>query len=169
MTAAVPLRVITQVDVRASIRRAKASLEKAAEEIIWQIEMETWRTLGYGSWDAMREAEYGDAAFMVPRRQRPELVARMRSAGLTQQQIADTAGVTHTTVQRDLNAQMCNEGDPEPPMIANSRGQQRPASYAPPHPTPNPDAHPKADAEEAPTPATTVCPTCGGTGKVYTS
>lgn len=62
----VPLRVITPADTRASIRRAKRNLEKAAEEIIWQIEMEGWRTLGYTSWGAMREAEYGAAAFMVP-------------------------------------------------------------------------------------------------------
>ena len=62
----VPLQVITPADTRASIRRAKRSLEKAAEEILWQIEMEGWRTLGYSSWQAMREAEYGGAAFMVP-------------------------------------------------------------------------------------------------------
>lgn len=43
----VPLQVITSSDVRASIRRAKKSLEDAAKEIVWQIEMEAWRTLGY--------------------------------------------------------------------------------------------------------------------------
>lgn len=62
----VPLQVITPADTRDSIRRAKKSLEAAAKEIVWQIEMEGWRTLGYSSWGAMREAEYGGAAFMVP-------------------------------------------------------------------------------------------------------
>ena len=89
----VPLQVITPADVQASIRRAKKSLESAAKEIVWQIEMEAWRTLGYTSWSAMREAEYGGAAFMVPSKSRPEIVARIRAAGLTQQEIAATAGV----------------------------------------------------------------------------
>lgn len=97
----IPFRVITPDDVRASIKRAKGSLEKAAEEIVWQVEMEGWKTLGYKSWDAFREAEYGGAAFMVPAKQRPELVARMRATGLTQQEVADTAGVTTKTIKRD--------------------------------------------------------------------
>ncbi len=152
----VPLRIITPGDVRASIKRAKRSLEKAAEEIVWQVEMEAWKTLGYTSWSVMREAEYGGAAFMVPARQRPELVARMRATGLTQQDIADTAGVSRTTVVADLNA----DSDIEPPAtITNSRGQQRPATY-----TPDKEKADPVAAESAPTQVT--CPTCGGTGKV---
>lgn len=159
----VPLEVITPGDVRASICRARKSLEKAAEEIVWQVEREAWRTLGYTSWDAMREAEYGDAAFMVPRKQRPELVSRMRGAGLTQQQIADTAGVSQDTVHRDLNTDIGNEDAPAP-TITNSRGQQRPASYQS-HHEDAPDATTDpAPAEPAVTTAT--CPTCHGTGKV---
>lgn len=72
----------------------------------------------------MRESEYGGAAFMVPAKNRPELVARMRAKGLTQQEIADTAGVSHQTVGRDLaNVQMDIE---KPTSIHTSRGQQRP-------------------------------------------
>lgn len=74
----IPLQVITSADVRASIKRARRSLELAAAEIVWQIEMEAWRTLGYSSWTAMREAEYGGAAFMVPSK-----ADRERLAGLT--------------------------------------------------------------------------------------
>ncbi len=68
-TGGVPLTIITPNDVRASIGRAKRDLEKAAVEIVWQLEMEGWRTLGYKTWSAMREAEYGGAAFMVPGKQ----------------------------------------------------------------------------------------------------
>jgi len=95
--------VITEADVRRSVDTARSSLRSAAEEIVWQIEHEAWRVLGYPDWDAMREAEYGGAAFMVPRQERRELVARLRDAGLTQQQIADTAGVAQTTVSADLS------------------------------------------------------------------
>lgn len=109
----VPLQVITPADVHASIGRARRSLEKAAEEIVWQIEMEAWRTLGYSSWKAMREAEYGGAAFMVPSKSRPEIVARIKEIEvgrtarggpkrLTDQEIAETAGISRTQVKRDL-------------------------------------------------------------------
>jgi uncharacterized protein (DUF433 family) len=156
----VPLRVITPDDVRASIKRAKRSLEKAAEEIVWQVEMEAWKTLQYPSWDAMREAEYGGAAFMVPRRQRPELVARMRRTGLTQREIADTAGVTQQQVSNDLRLNT-NFGNEQPETITNARGQQRPATYSP---SPTKEKADSVAPEPAPTKVT--CPTCGGTGKV---
>lgn len=111
----VPIRLITPDDVRASVKRAKGSLRLFAEEIVWQIEMEGWRTLGYSSWDAMREAEYGANAFMVPKKDRPELVDRMRKAGLTQQVIAKTAGVSVGTVNSDLTFSSEND-DPSRPF-----------------------------------------------------
>lgn len=75
--------------------------------------MEAWRTLGYPSWGAMREAEYGGAAFMVPSKNRPELVARIKaievgrttrgeSKHLTNQEIADMVGVSESQVRSDL-------------------------------------------------------------------
>lgn len=173
----VPLQVITPADVRASIRRAKKSLEEAAAEIVWQIEREAWRTLGYSSWTAMREAEYGGAAFMVPSKSRPEIVARIRAAGLTQQEVAATAGVAKATVQNDLKA---NSGL-EPPTITNSRGQQRPAAYTRTEPDvidaeivdeeighQTGEILPQKATDPAPAESvtTTACPTCNGTGKV---
>lgn len=180
----IPLQVITPADVRASIARARRSLERAAEEIVWQIEMEAWRTLGYSSWGAMREAEYGGAAFMVPSKSRPELVARIRAKGLTQQEIADTAGVSRPTVASDLASM------PNPDIeVTNSRGQQRPATYTRTERDDVIDAElveddepvhvntetgevidsPNATTDPAPAESaviTTTCPTCHGTGEV---
>lgn len=178
----IPLQIITPADVRASIGRAKRSLEKAAEEIVWQIEMEGWRTLGYLSWGAMREAEYGGAAFMVPSKNRPELVERMRAKGLTQQEIADTAGVAESTIRNDLNRNFADEDMSA--TVTNSRGQQRPATYTrtesdvidaevveddePIHV--NTQTGEVMDATTDPVPAGSAiaitCPTCHGTGKV---
>lgn len=109
----VPLEVITPNDVRASVRRAKKSLEKAAEEIVWQIEREAWRTLGYKSWDAMRQAEYGGAAVILPTKVRPEIVrklkeipvgktARGKDKHLTDKEVAETLGVSTSQVSNDL-------------------------------------------------------------------
>lgn len=157
----IPLQVITPDLVRASIRRARRNLEAAAEEIVWQIEMEAWRTLGYPSWTAMREAEYGGAAFMVPSKSRPEIVARIKAVEvgrtvrggpkhLTDQEIADTVGVDRTTVKRDLGMD-----DKKVHLDQNVDL--------------NDDV---IDAEivedEAPPKAvpTITCPTCNGTGRV---
>lgn len=177
----VPIQVITPNDVRASIRRARKSLEDAASEIVWQIEMEAWRTLGYSSWTAMREAEYGGAAFMVPSKSRPEIVARIREKGLTNAEIAATAGVHESTVSRDLaNASSA------PDAITNSRGQQRPATYQRTQRdddvidaevvegdelhvnTETGEILPNKTTDPAATEPveTTTCPTCHGTGKV---
>ncbi len=117
---------IAYADVRESIAVAKSHGEKFFEQIVWQVENEVWTILGYKSWDEMREAEYADMGVVAPRADRPELVQRLRSKGLTQQQIAGTLGVSHQTVGRELNVQMDNE--PAEP-ITNSRGQQRPATY----------------------------------------
>lgn len=122
--------VVTEGAVRRSVERGKASLEAAAKEVVWQIKHRAWEVLGYPDWDAMREAEYGGAAFMVPRHERPEIVAQLRAEGMTQQQIADTAGVTQRQVSSDLNRNTSNEGEPAA-KVTNSRGQERPATYAP--------------------------------------
>lgn len=179
----IPLQVITPDLVRASIRRARRNLEAAAEEIVWQIEMEAWRTLGYPSWSAMREAEYGGAAFMVPSKSRPEIVARIKavevgrtvrgnSKHLTNQEIADTVGVGRTQVHYDLhgrpNEKFTSEQnvDPDDDIIdAEIVEDYEPVNF---------DARtgevldtPKAtDPAPAESVNTTTCPTCAGTGKV---
>lgn len=137
--------VIAYADVRTSVDNAKASLEEAANEIVWQIENHVWTALGYADWNEMREAEYGGAAFLVPRADRSELVTRMRKAGLTQQDIASTAGVSVGTVNGDLKFSSENEAAATEPII-NSRGQSRPAAYARPS---SPVAESEPTAEEA--------------------
>lgn len=122
-------------EVHSSVSRARTHLEQAAEEVVWQVASRAWESLGYIDWDQMREEEYGGIAVIVPRADRPELVAKLRGEGLTQQAIADTLGVSHQTVGRDLNVQMDNEAA-EQAVVTNARGQQRPASYAP-RPEPN--------------------------------
>ena len=163
----VPLQVITPDDVRASIARARRSLERAAEEIVWQIEMEAWRTLGYSSWGAMREAEYGGAAFMVPSKSRPEIVARMRAKGLTQKEAAATAGVSVPTIKRDEHPEWKGSNDPsnddvvdaeiveddEPIHVNTATGEVI-------------DPDETTDPVAAESVATVTCPTCHGTGKV---
>lgn len=171
----VPLQVITPSEVRGSIRRAKKSLEDAAKEIVWQIEMEAWRTLGYSSWTSMREVEYGGAAFMVPSKSRPEIVARIKAIEigrtargdakhLTDQEIADTVGVSRSRVQDDLNGnhkksplgQNVEVGDLDDDVI-DAEIVEDDESF---------DAPKATDPAPAEPVIAITCPTCAGTGKV---
>ncbi len=118
---------VTEQQVRESIATASTHLEKAAEQIVWQVQNKAWLTLGYASWDEMREKEYGKHAVMVPRADRLHLVSGLRKEGLTITQIADTIGVGKSTVGR-LNSQLGNESQPD--TVINSRGQERPTTYS---------------------------------------
>lgn len=128
---------LTANEARASVTRAKTAGVTFAEEVVRQVEGRAWLSLGYVSWDDMRQEEYGDFAVMLPRAPRQELAAAMRRAGQTQQSIADTAGVSVDTIQRDLKAADAVLTGP----IQTSRGE-RPATYATQTPAP-------ADAGEA--------------------
>lgn len=93
---------ITVDEVDASIARVIASAESIWDEWAWQVENKTWLVGNrWSSWEEMRHAAYGSlTSISAPRAERPELVARFRRAGLTQQQTADTLGVERRTVQR---------------------------------------------------------------------
>ncbi|MFF2452127.1 hypothetical protein [Isoptericola sp. NPDC058082] len=104
MSADVDTTAMTEAEARASVDEAKQSITRFAECIVEQVERRAWLALGHGSWAEMREAEYGgEASFLVPTAKRRELVARLRAAGLTQREIAATAGVAERTVRYDLN------------------------------------------------------------------
>ena len=91
--------MVTEAEVRASVRRVIEHAESIWDEWAWQVEHRTWTVLGYDSWDEMRRGEYGAlTSVSAPRAERPELVARFRGAGLTQRQTADTLGVTEQTI-----------------------------------------------------------------------
>lgn len=128
----VPFQVITPDDVRESIRRTRFHLVKAAAGIAWQVEMETWVTLGYRSWDEMREAEYGGIAVIVPKEDRLDLVGRLHAAGLTQKSIAATIGVDERTIRRDLTTgQMSGSDDVIEAEIVEDEVQPRPRRRKP--------------------------------------
>jgi len=168
----IPIQIITTADVRASIGRAKRSLEKAADEVIWQIEMEAWKTLGYPSWAAMLKAEYGGAACMLPTGSRPQVAVRLKEITvgttarggpkrLTNQGIADTIGVSERQVKRDLADN--KEGQMSPPVASAPDDDVIDAEIVE-------DDEPTPDATTDPVPAESAtavtCPTCHGTGKV---
>lgn len=129
----VPVQLITPDDVRESIRQTRWHLGNAAARIAWQVEMETWVTLGYRSWDEMREAEYGGIAVIVPKEDRLDLVGRLHAAGLTQKSIAATIGVDERTIRRDLATGQMSGGDDviEAEIVEDEEHEPRPRRRRP--------------------------------------
>lgn len=126
--------VPTADEARASIDRARTHAQGFWAEVKWQVESNAWEALGYESLDQMWDAEYMALNVGIARSDRPELVASFRKAGQTQQQIADKLNVARTTVLNDLrDVNVKNDNEP-PATVTNSRGQERPATYARPAP-----------------------------------
>jgi hypothetical protein len=144
MTALVPH--MSEASARASVERARTHLEAAAEEVVRQINGRAWIALGYESWDDMREAEYRGAAVIVPRADRPELVARLRAEGLSQKQIGDTIGVSQRQVSTDLSDVRNSSNVDLPATRVDSVGREQPTTYAP----RAQDVPPASDAVERP-------------------
>lgn len=58
--------------------------------------------LGYESWAAYVDGEFGDARIQLPPEMRRKAVEELRLAGASQREIGHTLGVSHTQVRRDL-------------------------------------------------------------------
>ena len=127
--------VVSAPEARGSIDRAKAGALTFWHEVKWQVENNAWEALRYESLDQMWDAEYMALNVGIARSDRPELVASFRRAGQTQQQIAEKLNVTERTIKRDT-ADLISKGhlSPSDITVTNSRGQERPATYAKPAP-----------------------------------
>jgi len=117
--------MVDELQARRSVKRAKQGLESAAKEVLWQVQNKVWTVLDYPDWPTMREAEYDGPAVIVPTAMRPELSVGLIHQGLSQQEVADTLGVSRGTVHNDLNGNSDNESL----VRVNSRGQVRPIRY----------------------------------------
>jgi hypothetical protein len=133
---------LTAEQARESVEQTKRGLEAAANEIVRQINGRAWISLGYQSWDEMREAEYSGAAVIVPRADRPQLSARLAAEGLSQKQISETLGVSQATVSGDLR-DVINSDNAEsegPATRPDALGREQPrAKPRLPEPTDHPE------------------------------
>ena len=85
--------------------RALTDRIKIAVEGTWQLIREaytsrTWAVLGYDTWDAYCNAEFGNARLALPREERQEVVASLRESGLSTRAIASATGLSQSTVAR---------------------------------------------------------------------
>jgi len=83
-----------------------------------------WVHLGYASWDAYVDGEFGAERLRLPAGDRQQAVTELRLAGMSQRAIASTVGVNQATVSRDL----AGDADASPAEITGTDGKNYPAS-----------------------------------------
>lgn len=97
--------------------RALTDRIKVAVEGTWQLIREaytsrTWAVLGYDSWDAYCNTEFGQSRLKLPREERQEVVASLRDSGLSVRAIASATGSSVGTIAGDLGR--CSEVNTSP-------------------------------------------------------
>lgn len=120
-------------EARARADRIRAGMRVLAEwqaDVIAAYTARDWEELGYESWDAYLDGEYGEHRVRLPRDQRREIVAGMSAAGMSTRAIGAAVGSSHMTVQNDLQDQTTVKNLPvdEPRTVLSLDGRERPAS-----------------------------------------
>lgn len=87
-----------------------------------------WSVLGYASWDAYIQSEFGHLYLRPPREEREEVIGSLRDAGMSIRAIATATQLGRTTVQREIDSAGVPDGTPnrpdEPPAVSSSSGNR---------------------------------------------
>lgn len=122
----------TAEEARARAERIRSGMRVLAEwqqDVIAAYAKDDWRTLGYASWDAYLDGEFGEHRVKLPREQRREIVASMSAAGMSTRAIGAAVGTSHMTVQRELDQpSVTNVPVDRPVMVLSLDGRERPAT-----------------------------------------
>lgn len=73
-----------------------------------------WRALGYPSWDAYCDGEFGTSRIRLPREERREVVSSMREIGMSTRAIAAATGISQKTASREVEATRESNDSPAP-------------------------------------------------------
>ncbi len=134
-------------EARARAERIRSGMRVLAEwqqDVIAAYAARDWEALGYETWDAYINGEYGEHRVQLPRDQRREIVAGMSAAGMSTRAIGSAIGTGNATVHRDLMASVPDETDGEPRTVLSLDGRERPAS----RPAPDENVWIEPDADE---------------------
>lgn len=133
-------------EARARADRIRSGMRVLAEwqqDVIAAYAARDWDALGYETWDAYIDGEYGEHRVRLPREQRREIVAGMSAAGMSSRAIGSAVGSSHVTVQNDLQATGKNFPVEGERTVLSLDGRERPAAR--PAPEPNVWVEPGAD------------------------
>ena len=137
----------------ASKREAEDRAERirTALSVSWDLIKDAWKAfdwqaLGYPSWDAYCDGEFGTSRIRLPREERREVVSSMREIGMSTRAISAATGADRNTVRSDLR-QVDEIHPPEPGPVTGTDGK----TYTQPE-RPRATAMPQADLDALNTP-----------------
>ncbi|MGI8709712.1 MAG: hypothetical protein ACR2LA_01780 [Acidimicrobiales bacterium] len=114
-SAAVPeLADLTIPEATAITMRIRDNLAEIAAAIPVAYSGRAWAVLGYSSWDAYCDAEFGEFRMRLPREERQDVVASLRESGLSIRAIASATGNSTNTVSKDLQVSQSETPEVEP-------------------------------------------------------
>lgn len=146
MSDTVDVRDMGPDEARERVERVKAQVAAARSDLVALWRGRAWLALGYASWDALCDAEYG-VRMALPRDERREAVAELRAEGMPVRAIGPTLGLPKSTVHDDLKAtRLSGSGQTEPERVTSLDGRERPAT----RPTPPPAEPAEPAAPEPP-------------------
>ena len=91
-------------EAKRRVDRVKSGVERIWDDLVVLYRERAWSVLGYQSWDALCDAEFGGTRIAMPRQQRQEVVCDLRAAGLSTRAIASAVGASQRTVAYDLQS-----------------------------------------------------------------
>ncbi|MBM7083624.1 hypothetical protein [Micromonospora humidisoli] len=146
----------TEEAARARADRIRQGLRDYLEtvaEFALAFERGDWQVLGYPSWQAYLDGEYGADRLRVPEVHRTQAVATLRHVGMSTRAIGAALNISKATAAREV-ASVSTEADDLPSTVRSLDGRQRPATR--PTPPPPPAPAPVVIEERGPAPAERV-------------
>jgi hypothetical protein len=125
-------------EAKRRVDRVKSGVERIWDDLVVLYRERAWSILGYHSWDALCDAEFGGTRIALPRQQRQEVVCDLRESGMSTRAIASAVGVTDMTVRRDLESSATNVAVVAPATITGLDGRTRTATPTRPSAPPQP-------------------------------
>lgn len=83
-------------------RKIRVGLEGTYALIVEAFRGQAWASLGYATWDAYCQGEFGNLSLQPPREERHQVIMSMREAGMSVRAIASATDMSKTVVAREL-------------------------------------------------------------------
>lgn len=127
-------------EAKRRVDRVKSGVERIWDDLVVLYRERAWFVLGYESWDALCDAEFGGTRIALPRQQRQEVVCDLRDSGMSTRAIASAIGISNATVSRDLDSTVTDVTVDRPTAVIGLDGRTRTAT--PTRPTEPPPLEP---------------------------
>lgn len=112
--------------IRRAVNACAESVKDLRRNIAKAYEIRVWETLGYDSWDAYVNTEFGATLKRLNKDDRQMVVGSLAASGMSTRAIAPVVGAHHATVARDIEAaSVANATDDEPRKVTGLDGRVR--------------------------------------------